>query len=504
MNRFRRNYVYENMFHRILLHITIWLSITLSAQTQGIPWMRFGPEAFALAQQQHKPVLLDLGASWCHWCHVMDDSTYTHPDIIAFLSTNYICIRENQDKRPDLFARYKDYGWPATIIFHEDGRELVKEAGYFNPADFLALLQKTYSGYRYTPPEKKRQVTTPVKGGWSPRTAAYVRDNFFRYLDTINGGYDMQQRFLEYDGIAYALLHYKNNAILRKWLPLTIHNSYLINDSSWGGVYQYSTHGDWQHPHFEKIGTIQARYLKIYAAYYQETHDTTALHHAKKIISYLNTFLKSPTGLYYNSQDADLHPGEHAGEYFALSSADRYQQGIPLIDSSCYAKENAQLADAFFNIFEATGDNHYLQTATTILNQLIRYYKQPDGGYLHDTVFTGAIALADQLYTCQALLHGYRLTRHHSWQQEMVSIAHYILQHFTGKNNALYSFTGNRLIPPEYLLSENIDACHLLSRLSEETGNKQYKQAAAGIFRYLTSGAVLSGIIAEPGILMGE
>jgi uncharacterized protein YyaL (SSP411 family) len=491
------------VFSRYIIIVLLCCSAKTAA-SQTIQWLEFNPQAFGLASQQHKPVLLDLGASWCHWCHVMDDSTYENPVVISYLSQNYICIKANQDKRPDLYAKYKDYGWPATIIFHEDGRELVKQAGYFSPVDFLPLLQKTYNGYRYIEPAKKVVVNSVVPGKWSAATAAFVRKNFFEYLDMVDGGYNMQQHFLEYDGIEYALRHFKTDPLLKKWLPLTIHGSYRINDPAWGGVYQYSTNNDWDHPHFEKILSIQARYLKIYAQYYTATKDSSALQHAEGIIRYLNTFLRSGEQLYYNSQDADLKAGEHAGEYFALPAVARYKQGIPRIDSTCYAKENAQLADALFYMYTATNEKKYLHNGHHILQATQQHFRQPDGGYVHDRAFTGSIALADQLYLCQALLHYYQLSSDTAALMAARASADYMLVHFTGKNKALFSFSNNnKYLPPDEVLSENIDACRVLQQLSQY-GYPVYKTAAENIFSYISSPAVLKTIIAEPGILTAK
>lgn len=490
------------MLHRYI--ISICFLFAQSATGQSIPWQEFNQHAFDLASAQHKPVLLDLGASWCHWCHVMDDSTYDNPAVINYLAQHYICIKANQDKRPDLYAKYKDYGWPATIIFHEDGRELLKQAGYFSPADFLPLLQKTYNSYRYIEPQKKSVTNVVVPGKWSAATAAFVKKNFFTYLDMTNGGYDMQQHFLEYDGIAYAIRHATTDPLLKKWLPLTIHGSYRINDPAWGGVYQYSTNGDWEHPHFEKILSIQARYIKIYAQYYAATKDSSALQQANHIVHYLNTFLHSNEQLYFNSQDADLKAGEHAGGYFALSAEERAAKGIPKIDSTCYAKENAQLADALLYLYSATNDEKHLKNAGNILQVLQQKYKLRDGGYVHDRAFTGSVALADQLYLCEALLHYYQLTNDTAILEAAKTTADYMLAHFTGQNKALYSFSNNnKYLPPDNVLSENLDACRVLTTLATYH-MPAYKTAAENIFSYISSPAVLKTIIAEPGILTAK
>ena len=106
-------------------------------------------------------------------------------------------------------------------------------------------------------------------------------------------------------------------------------------DPVWGGVYQYSTDGDWVHPHYEKLIQFQAENLRIYAAAYARWNEPEYLENAKKIRDYIKHFLTSPEGVFYTSQDADLVPGEHSGEYFALDDAERRKLGIPRIDTAC-------------------------------------------------------------------------------------------------------------------------------------------------------------------------
>src|ERR1700685_3856722 len=96
---------------------------------------------FTRAAHEHRFVLLDLEAVWCHWCHVMDETTYANPAVIALIKSNYIAVRVDQDSRPDLSNRYEDYGWPATVVFNADGGEIVKRQGYIPPAEMIAMLQ---------------------------------------------------------------------------------------------------------------------------------------------------------------------------------------------------------------------------------------------------------------------------------------------------------------------------------------------------------------------------
>ena len=86
-------------------------------------------------------MLLDLGAVWCHWCHVMEEITYRDPEVIRLIGERYIAVSVDQDSRPDLSNRYEDYGWPATIVFDADGNEIVKRQGYIPPRPMASMLQ---------------------------------------------------------------------------------------------------------------------------------------------------------------------------------------------------------------------------------------------------------------------------------------------------------------------------------------------------------------------------
>ena len=86
-------------------------------------------------------MLLDLGAVWCHWCHVMEETTYRHPRVLELLRDHFVVVRVDQDARPDLANRYEDYGWPATILFDASGRELAKLSGYIEAPRMIGMLE---------------------------------------------------------------------------------------------------------------------------------------------------------------------------------------------------------------------------------------------------------------------------------------------------------------------------------------------------------------------------
>src|SRR5580658_9697248 len=112
-----------------------------SKKPTSIEWQPWSDAIFDQAKRENKFVLLDLEAVWCHWCHVMDETTYKTPEVIALIQSKYIPVRVDQDSRPDLSNRYEDYGWPATVVFSPTGSEIVKRQGYLEPRQMTSMLK---------------------------------------------------------------------------------------------------------------------------------------------------------------------------------------------------------------------------------------------------------------------------------------------------------------------------------------------------------------------------
>src|ERR1700760_2081349 len=119
------------------------LTASLASATESSPivWKGWSNDIFDQAKREHKFVLLDLEAVWCHWCHVMAETTYKDPQVISLMQSKYIAVRVDQDSRPDLSNRYEEYGWPATVVFAADGSEIVKRQGYIPPRNMASMLQ---------------------------------------------------------------------------------------------------------------------------------------------------------------------------------------------------------------------------------------------------------------------------------------------------------------------------------------------------------------------------
>ncbi len=253
----------KRLFPALIFSLSLW-----AGTPAAVEWAPWSDDVFARARREDRFVLLDLEAVWCHWCHVMDATTYRDPEAVALLKSKYIAVKVDQDSRPDLASRYEDYGWPATIVFDRDGHEIVKRQGYISPREMVSMLRAIVD----------RSVAGAVGGGGTahrslprvPRCPAEMREqlaaNYRLRYDSKNGSWGFQQKFLDWDGVEYAmLLARQGDAQAEKMALQTLTAQLNLIDPVWGGVYQYSTDGDWKHPHFEKIMQFQAENLRIYA-----------------------------------------------------------------------------------------------------------------------------------------------------------------------------------------------------------------------------------------------
>ncbi len=124
---------------------------------EKINWREFSKEAFQEAKEKDIPVLLSLSASWCHWCHVMDKTSYSDEGIVDFINNNFIPVRVDSDKRPDINDRYNMGGWPTTAFLTPEGN-LMTGGTYIPPEEMKNILENIHTIYREQKPEIIEQI----------------------------------------------------------------------------------------------------------------------------------------------------------------------------------------------------------------------------------------------------------------------------------------------------------------------------------------------------------
>src|SRR5262245_37471374 len=169
-------------------------------------WTSWSDDILLQAKRERRFVLLDLEAVWCHWCHVMDVTTYKDPKVIALLKKKYLTVRVDQDSRPDLSNRYEDYGWPATVVFDAEGHEIVKRQGYLSPDEMASMLQAIIDdptpGPSVRPEVPISYPTNPLLGS-SLRTQ--LEKDYLAGYDAKQGSWGFDQKFLDWDSVEYAM-----------------------------------------------------------------------------------------------------------------------------------------------------------------------------------------------------------------------------------------------------------------------------------------------------------
>src|SRR5580700_11962564 len=261
----------------LLFCLTLGAELGGQAQTAGheakLEWRPWSDAAFAEARAQHKFVLLDLEAVWCHWCHVMDEVTYRDPVVMRLLKERYVLVKVDQDSRPDISNRYQDYGWPATVVFAGDGSEIVKRQGYTPPRPMSSMLQAIIDDPSPGPSVVKEAAFHPADASaLTPALLATVRAGYEKQYDTDAAGWGFGHKYLDSDSVEYALrLAARGNAVYAQRAATTLHNARNLIDPVWGGMDQYSVDGIWTEPHYEKLALIQAVALRQYSLAYAQT-----------------------------------------------------------------------------------------------------------------------------------------------------------------------------------------------------------------------------------------
>ena len=504
------------------MYETISLSVVLSAfllaqipaqSAETLSWTDWGDAAFARAKSEKKLVILDLEAVWCHWCHVMDQKTYADPKVADLLRKHFVTIRVDQDSRPDLSRKYEDFGWPATVFFDASGKELAIREGFVAPENMQALIEKLV---KKPEPEKGARPPAAVQFSEKPLLSPKLRQDLLaKHVSTYDDeqkGWGKSHKFLDWNSTEYAMSQAAlGDAKNEKMARDSLEAQEALLDQVWGGVYQYSTDGDWKHPHFEKIMEMQAGNLRIYSLAYAQWKDPRHLKMAQSIRGYLKTFLTSPDGAFYTTQDADLEQGKHSDDFFALGDRERRQKGIPRIDTHVYSRENGWAISALTTLYAATGDFAVLTDAERATDWISKNRTLPNGGagggFRHGEKDIAGPFLGDTLAMARAYLDLYSVTADRAWLAKAQTSAAFIDQtfQFKGKKVAGYSTSPNqgkeKQIAPDK--DENLAALRFFVRLHQFTGKKSYQESAERSMRFLATPSVALEY-RSGGVLLGQ
>ncbi len=393
-----------------------------------IRWRPWSQDAFDEAKSLDKPILLSISAVWCHWCHVMDETTYSNRGVIDLINTEYVPIRVDNDVRPDINQRYNMGGWPTTAFLTPSG-DILTGATYLPPEQMAGALGRVASYYRTHGPEIATQVLESRKragsisarsaGELSPDMTDAILEAVLGSYDEVYGGFGVAPKFPQTDAILLLLeqAQRRSDDSLRRMAVHTLEQMAGggTYDHVEGGFFRYSTTQDWSVPHFEKMledhsGLIAA----VAAARLTGVLDTTT--------AYLDRTLRDAvTGLFAGSQDADE-------EYYARDAAGRAALTAPYVDRRIYTAWNAALAVAYLDAARRLDRPELRVEARQTLDSLFAAAYGPGEGLVHAEGVSGQ--LADQVWGLLAAVRAHQSGLH---PNKWLDIAFDLAQHLENR-----------------------------------------------------------------------
>ena len=315
-----------------------------------VDWHPWGEEALAKAKAENKPILLSIGYSACHWCHVMERESFENPDIATLMNEHFVNIKVDREERPDLDDIYqksaqafmrRSGGWPLTVFLTPD-QEPFWGGTYFPPTPrhgmpgFPEVLMGVAEAY-HKEPDQVKQNTQKVKSGLrqisslQPSTDPLTEElldgavkDLSAFYEPVNGGFGDAPKFPTPPPF-HVLLRQFARTKDQKALDMVLHSLWKmaaggIYDHLGGGFHRYSTDGRWLVPHFKKMLYDNAQLVRLYLDGWRLSREPRFKQVVEETLAYLRREMVHPEGGFYTAQDADSEG--HEGKYFVWEPAE--------------------------------------------------------------------------------------------------------------------------------------------------------------------------------------
>ncbi len=483
-----------------------------------IGWRAWSDDAFADAQRDDKPILLGISAVWCHWCHVMDETSYSDDEIIRLINERFVPIRVDNDQRPDVNLRYNMGGWPTTAFLTPRG-EVMAGMTYVAPEQMRDVLNQVSTYYKDNKESveqklgeiqanrKRAEQTMAASGDADELSDQILRDVLHSCVDAydpVYGGFGNEPKFPHTGAIDLLLHAYLRDGdrdalhMARKTLDyMTRGGTY---DQEWGGFYRYSTKRDWSIPHYEKMLEDNAPLLSALCKLYRISGDAEHRRYIEYTIAYLDEWLSDPeTGAFHGSQDADE-------EFYPLAAAERTKHEPPYVDKTVYTSWNAMAISAYLEASWTLGRPDLRDRALKALDHVWGALHR-DGAGMHRFLSADGPQipglLGDQAWTALALLDAYEVAGRRADLDRARTLVDWMIDHLAAEGGGFHDtpaghetlgLLATRQRPPK----ENAVAAEALIRLARLTHEDGYEEIARATL------ARFSGIVESQGYFAAE
>jgi len=498
------------------------LTVFVSTQVytgDSIAWQEWNKEAFDQAKKEKKMIIVNVGIEVCYACNWMEEGTYSQQPVIDRIDKNFVAIQVDANARPDLGERYSDWAWPATIFLDPNGTQVLALRGSRRPRNFIPVLDKLIS--QHAKGELKADVLAPYSAPEKPETSAltFIRDGIRKSLDEdyddVNAGWGDELKEINGFGRIEQLFFRaftEADSISRKRAVKTAYAMAERMDHVWGGFYSAGEEG-WKVPITEKRTGAQATALMAFAAAYQITKDKKFITAADEVDKYLRDWMMTKQGSFYTSQEGEseeLPKDMSPAEYFELKTdAERRKFGVPVIDHTVYTDLNARVIKGYVEMYEASGEERYLNRATKAANTIVNTRLQAEG-WLLQVVQTEKVKNEARIHLLNAkprpilraqaefgiaLLGLHRATGNKKWIEIAVKLAKATKQHLEDpKLGGFYATTvedTNGIAARRKPLQDNGVAARFYYQLGRYIKNEEYEKAAERALRAVVSDEIL-------------
>lgn len=457
-----------------------------------IHWREWGADAFDLARQEDKPVMLCLCAFWCGICQRMDETTFSTDEVVALLNAYFVPVRVEDAQRPDIDVRYNKNGWP-TLVFLTPGGDFLASVNYLSPTDFSDVLVRVHVGYHRgdhaaapAPPATLESAGPGEAAPVRPEAAREIAEIILADADPVHGGYGSDRKFPHCEVNEFFLRRYETTRDARylNHVRLTLvkmHQSKTHDDE--GGFFRYSSKPDWNEPHREKLLSDHAGLLSNALHVFELTGEAFFQATAEEIIAYLErSFRDSREPFFHGCRDyLRIYPQRDLPEGAILHKA---KGMFSLTDGWMYTDANARAVSALLRAAKTLGRPDLVDSALETLRFLqARGYDDSRGvaHYFDDAPRVWGL-LTDQVSMGFALLDAYEASRAGVFLQHAEALAGFTLARLRNPTGGFFDIAEKgpaHLRYPLTLLTENGATALFFVKLHEATGKPEYRDAAA-------------------------